>query len=104
MAFKEQNPEVWNDLIKGWGYICPECGNRELFQQYWHVVKDVCQDPDSGRITSLRTNHDMMERVAPIISDVQCVECGSSVNICKKGICLDILEHEEYTLMKAQSV
>lgn len=95
MPFKEQNPEAYDDMIKEYGYICPDCGNRENFQQYWHTVKDVCQDPDSGLITHMITNHDSMEGTQPMIADVICAECGSSALICKKGILLDTLYHEE---------
>lgn len=96
MAFKEQNPEAWNNLIKGNGYICPDCGNQERFQQYWHIVKDVRQNPETGIIEWVSISYDVMEGTHPLIADTICSECGSSVLICKKGVLLDTLCHENY--------
>lgn len=96
MSFKEQNPEAWDKIIDNYGYICPDCGNRENFQQYWHIVKNIQQNPDTGIVEMMATSHDVMEGTQPIIADVVCSECGSSALICKKGILLDTLCHEEH--------
>jgi predicted RNA-binding Zn-ribbon protein involved in translation (DUF1610 family) len=84
MSFDGQNPEVYRDMKKSrYGYICPECGNTEKFQQYINCVKDLIQGED-GKIIWYGNDADI--NLSPHVTEVQCASCGAIADKCKKGI------------------
>jgi predicted RNA-binding Zn-ribbon protein involved in translation (DUF1610 family) len=79
--FEKQNPEEYEKTInKKYGFICPECGNVERFQIYFHACHNIIQD-EFGEII-YKSNSD----IKPEIIEVQCANCGNTADICRKGI------------------
>ncbi|MFA5216836.1 hypothetical protein [Sulfuricurvum sp.] len=89
MPFAQQNPEVYKKIKnERYGYICPECGNVEKFQQYINCVKDLMQDDKTGKIIWYGNDTDM--NLKPHVTEVQCAECGATAQKCKKGITFEM--------------
>jgi len=93
-SFKSQNPEEWRGITHKHGYACPKCGNHEFFQQFWHMVVNVQCDKDTGYITY--QEEDTSEELKQRVSDVICEMCGADAEICRKGVVLDTLLHDEH--------
>lgn len=102
MSYREQNPEAWNEDIKRYGYICPECGNTTRFIQYWHVVKEVICDYSTGIIYHVDTVH--TEDLHPQIAEIECSECGSQAVIAKKGVVAQTYNHDDEHVEQAIDV
>lgn len=92
MSFKEEHPEMWNEAIRKFGYICPECGNNKTFRQYWRIVKEVSCDEDTGIIDYSDTEY--ANDLHPLIVEVECTECGAQAIICKKGAVINVFNHD----------
>ena len=93
-TFKELHPKEWAKLYtKGFGYVCPECGNKENFRQYYHLVKNVTCDTNDGRI--IYSEIEKLDAIlAPTIVGVECVDCGGDAIICEKGVVVDVCDHD----------
>lgn len=94
MSYREQNPEAWNEDIERYGYICPECGNMAQFKQYWHIVKDIICDDDTGVIGYCDIEYS--NNLHPKIAEVECAECGSEAVVCKKGVVKSGYNHDKH--------
>jgi len=91
LSFKEEQPDEWKERIKGFGYICPMCGNNECFNQFWRIVKDVSCDEDTGIITYSDTEYE--NDLHPQITEVECRECGAEAQICERGVVINVFNH-----------